>query len=391
MERKIQKVILLILIFFLLWLGGCGEDRKIEKGEEINKGEVVREKLSLNLDTKIAEEIIKVYEKEIDKYLVEDKNEEFRDYVLGYKVYSIYYKNLMIKYFLLPTLKSENLIIRKVKSSDKLVEKYQVYKKYSLPSGETKDVKILNLYFPISRISGVLPKIAFVVDDVVEDNYWVHELLSFPYTLNISIIPTRKAEKVAEKIFERGWEIMMHLPMESITYPKDAKYLVAEAIMVGMNEDEIDNIVRTHLKRFGNIKVSWVNNHMGSKVTKDPETMEKVINVFKKYNLAFLDSKTILGSVAYKMANSSGIPSLENMLFIDHENDENKIRLRFLKAINMAKSKGWGVFILHLRPKTIKVLKELEKEGFFADVDLVKISDLYEAINEHSLDLPLKN
>ncbi|MGB9788639.1 MAG: divergent polysaccharide deacetylase family protein [Dictyoglomus turgidum] len=391
MERKIQKVILLILIFFLLWLGGCGEDRKIEKGEEINKGEVVREKLSLNLDTKIAEDIIKVYEKEIDKYLVEDKNEEFRDYVLGYKVYSIYYKNLMIKYFLLPTLKSENLIIRKVKSSDKLVEKYQVYKKYSLPSGETKDVKILNLYFPISRISGVLSKIAFVVDDVVEDNYWVHELLSFPYTLNISIIPTRKAEKVAEKIFERGWEIMMHLPMESITYPKDAKYLVAEAIMVGMNEDEIDNIVRTHLKRFGNIKVSWVNNHMGSKVTKDPETMEKVINVFKKYNLAFLDSKTILGSVAYKMANSSGIPSLENMLFIDHENDENKIRLRFLKAINMAKSKGWGVFILHLRPKTIKVLKELEKEGFFADVDLVKISDLYEAINEHSLDLPLKN
>ncbi|WP_273334359.1 divergent polysaccharide deacetylase family protein [Dictyoglomus turgidum] len=391
MERKIQKVILLILIFFLLWLGGCGEDRKIEKGEEINKGEVVREKLSLNLDTKIAEDIIKVYEKEIDKYLVEDKNEEFRDYVLGYKVYSIYYKNSMIKYFLLPTLKSENLIIRKVKSSDKLVEKYQVYKKYSLPSGETKDVKILNLYFPISRISGVLPKIAFVVDDVVEDNYWVHELLSFPYTLNISIIPTRKAEKVAEKIFERGWEIMMHLPMESITYPKDAKYLVAEAIMVGMNEDEIDNIVRTHLKRFGNIKVSWVNNHMGSKVTKDPETMEKVINVFKKYNLAFLDSKTILGSVAYKMANSSGIPSLENMLFIDHENDENKIRLRFLKAINMAKSKGWGVFILHLRPKTIKVLKELEKEGFFADVDLVKISDLYEAINEHSLDLPLKN
>lgn len=391
MERKIQKVILLILIFFLLWLGGCGEDRKIEKGEEINKGEVVREKLSLNLDTKIAEDIIKVYEKEIDKYLVEDKNEEFRDYVLGYKVYSIYYKNSMIKYFLLPTLKSENLIIRKVKSSDKSVEKYQVYKKYSLPSGETKDVKILNLYFPISRISGVLPKIAFVVDDVVEDNYWVHELLSFPYTLNISIIPTRKAEKVAEKIFERGWEIMMHLPMESITYPKDAKYLVAEAIMVGMNEDEIDNIVRTHLKRFGNIKVSWVNNHMGSKVTKDPETMEKVINVFKKYNLAFLDSKTILGSVAYKMANSSGIPSLENMLFIDHENDENKIRLRFLKAINMAKSKGWGVFILHLRPKTIKVLKELEKEGFFADVDLVKISDLYEAINEHSLDLPLKN
>jgi|GEM_PF-4310801 len=47
MERKIQKVILLILIFFLLWLGGCGEDRKIEKGEEINKGEVVN-KVNVN-------------------------------------------------------------------------------------------------------------------------------------------------------------------------------------------------------------------------------------------------------------------------------------------------------------------------------------------------------
>ncbi len=391
MERKIQKVILLILIFSLLWLGGCREDRKIEKREEINKGEVVGKKLSLNLDTKIAEDIVKIHEKEIGKYLVEDKNEEFEDYVLRYKVYSIYYKNFMVKYFLLPTLKSENLIIRKVRSSNKLAEKYQVYKKYFLPSGEAKDVKILNLYFPISKISGILPKIAFVVDDVVEDNYWIHELLSFPYTLNISIIPTRKTEKVAEKVFERGWEVMMHLPMESIIYPKDAKYLVSEAIMVGMNEDEIENIVRIHLNRFGNIKISWVNNHMGSKVTKDSETMKKVINVLKRYNLAFLDSKTILNSVAYKMANSSGIPSFENMLFIDHENDENKIRLRFLQAINMAKSKGWGVFILHLRPKTIKVLKELEKDGFLADVELVRISDLYEAINEHSLDLSLKN
>ncbi|ACI18988.1 divergent polysaccharide deacetylase family protein [Dictyoglomus thermophilum] len=389
MERKVQKVILL-LVFFVFVLGGCKGEKKIEK--HIDENKVIKEKSIVVLDTEIAEDIIKDYEKDIERYIVEDRKESYRDYVLNWKFYSIYFKNPLTKYFLLEKLKSEELIVDRVRSSQGISEKYQIFRKYRFSEGDEKNIKIANLYFPINKVNADnLPKIAFVVDDVVEDNFWTHELLNFPYTLNISIIPTRKTKDIAEKVSKRGWEVLMHLPMESISYPRDAKYLVSEAIMVGMDEVEIENIIKTHLERFGNVKISWVNNHMGSKVTQDSETMERVIKVFKKYNLAFLDSRTILNSVGYKMANRSGIPALENMLFIDHENDEERIKARFIQAVNIAKKRGWGVFILHLRPKTIKVLNELDKEGFFNDLDLVRISDLYEVISEHSSGLALKN
>jgi polysaccharide deacetylase 2 family uncharacterized protein YibQ len=119
---------------------------------------------------------------------------------------------------------------------------------------------------------------------------------------------------------------------------------------------------------------------MGSKVTGDYESMEKVLRVFKKYGLSFLDSKTIINSVGKKVGNKVGVPVLENMLFIDHENQENRIKQRFAQAIKIAEKRGWGIFIFHLRPKTIKVLKELYQEGFFNNVKLERISDLAQEV-----------
>lgn len=388
MERKIQKITILILFLALLLVYGCKENRS---QKIYNKG-TEKKLISLILDSKKVESFVENFRDDIERYIVEEKNEVYRDYEIKWKKYTVYFKNSSLRYLVLSKFSAESFIFEKYKNVDAGYEKYLFFDRIHISDKDKKLINILILYFPIrikkSPINN-LPRIAFVVDDIVENNYWTERLLNFTYTLNVAIIPTRKTKEVAERVFQKGWEVMMHLPMESISYPKDAKYLVSEAIMVGMDEREIEEILKIHLSRFGNIKVRWINNHMGSKVTIDVNTMEKFLKILKKYDLCFLDSRTNNATVGVKIANKVGIPSFENMLFIDHENDSEKIKQRFIQAINIAKKKGWGVFIFHLRPKTIEVLEELEKENFFSNIELIKISDLFEEVNNHSL-VPLQ-
>lgn len=379
MERKVQKIIILFLVFFILFLGGCKEERKQEGYKEEKE---LEGKTELVIDSKISKDLIKEFRDKIEKYIIEERTEEYGNFRISWREYTIYFKNSFAKYFVLPKLTSNNYSLKKLKFGNDF-EKYNLLEKVYISEKESKLINILTLFFPMPKKNSLegKPKVAFIVDDVVEDNYWTERLLKFTYVLNISIIPTRKTEGVAEKIVQKGWEVMLHLPMESIIYPRDAKYLISEAIMVGMEEEKIDEILKVHLSRFGKVKIKWVNNHMGSKVTADLDTMEKLLKVFKKYHLGFLDSKTIYNSVGMKIAKKVGVPSLENMLFIDHENDKERIRQRFIQSIDIAKKRGWGVFIFHLRPYTIEVLEELDKENFFSQVELVKISDLFEEVN----------
>jgi len=375
MERKIWKIGILFL-FFLLVFYGCKENRKEEVLKDDKK--FVKNRIEINVESDEINKILSEYKPFIERYIIEGKRRETGDYIINWKLYSVYFRSTVYNTQIRKEI-IKNYDIRRTISSK--YEKYILSSDIDLPNGDSIELDNIFLYFPIyiSHKSSQ-PKIAFVVDDLVEDNYWVEELLSFPYTLNVSIIPTSHTKDLAYKFVKKGWEVMMHIPMESITYPKDAKYLTSEAIMSGMSEGEIDKIVNLHLKRFGDAKICWVNNHMGSKVTKDDETMEKVLKVFKKYGLSFLDSKTILNSVGKKIGNKVGVPVLENMLFIDHENQEDRIKYRFSQAIKIAERKGWGIFIFHLRPKTIKVLKELYQEGFFNNVKLEKISDLAQEV-----------
>jgi len=377
MERKIWKIgILFFFLFFLLVFYGCRENKKEEVLKEDKN--IVKNKIEINVESDEIDKILSLYKPFIGRYIIEEKRKEVEDYIINWKIYSVYFNssvyNTQIKKEII-----KNYDIKRTFSSK--YEKYIISSNIELPNGDSINLDNIFLYFPIyvSHKSSQ-PRIAFVVDDLVEDNYWVEDLLSFPYTLNVSIIPTSHTKDLAYKFVEKGWEIMMHLPMESITYPKDAKYLTSEAIMSGMSEEEIDKIVSLHLKRFGDTKIYWVNNHMGSKVTGDDESMEKVLRVFKKYGLSFLDSKTIINSVGKKVGNKVGVPVLENMLFIDHENQEDRIKQRFAQAIKIAEKRGWGIFIFHLRPKTIKVLKELYQEGFFNNVKLERISDLAQEV-----------
>ncbi len=362
------------------FLGGCKRKETLKKTLEpvIEKKEYnTYSDLYINLSYEIFNEIYNSYAQDIRVLKVKGKERKFLNYKLSWNQYEIYwYKSWEeIKNNLEYELLRRNLkyYVKTLKN----FEKVTVSSSYLLPKGEKIELEFFYFYFPI-KIKKELkkPLLAIVVDDLTEKNYWSDRLFSLSYTLNLAIIPTSKAKELLEEVKKKDWYAIMHVPMESIDYPRDAKYLISYPILTGMNKDEIEKVIDRGLKYFKNYPIEGINNHMGSKVTSDPETMRNLYEVLKKKNLFFLDSKTSYRSVGKKIAEEFDIVFLENDLFLDHENDKEMIRKRFKQSLDIAKKRGKAIVICHIRPKTIEVMEELEKENFFKDIELVKLKDL---------------
>ncbi|MGB9857589.1 MAG: divergent polysaccharide deacetylase family protein [Dictyoglomaceae bacterium] len=375
MEKKIRGIILMLLFTFILLLG-CKKEEKIESPPK----KLIPLDLNIDISNKIFTDIHKNFSEDIRELEVIVKEEEISNYKLSWNQYKIYWTKSWedLKEKITSELSKRELKykIQELNHFKKLTASYS----YILPTGENINLDFFYFYFPIKKekISKNLrrPLLAIVVDDLTEKNYWSNRLFSLTYTLNLAIIPTSHARELAEEAKKKDWYVIMHTPMESISYPKDAKYLISYPIMAGMSKEEIRRTIEKNLSFFKDFPIEGINNHMGSKVTSDPETMKNLYEVLKEKNLFFLDSKTSYKSVGSKMAQEVKIPFLENNLFLDHENNMEKIRQRFKQAVEIAKRRGKAVVICHIRPTTIEVLEELEKEDFFKDVELVKLKDL---------------
>ncbi|MEN2984101.1 MAG: divergent polysaccharide deacetylase family protein [Dictyoglomaceae bacterium] len=333
--------------------------------------------LEINVSYEIFSEFQRKYSQDIREINVKVREEIFSNYNLIWNQYEVYWhksweelKNSLRYEFSRRNLKYK---LKKLRNYDEII----VFYSYFLPTSKKVDLRLFNFYFPITLKKEIKkPLLAIVVDDITEKNYWTDRLFSLSYTLNLAIIPTSKVGELLKETKKKNWYAIIHLPMESISYPKDAKYLVSYSILQGMNKEEIEKIVNKSMEYFEDYPIEGINNHMGSKVTSDPETMRNLFKVLKEKKLFFLDSKTSYKSVGKRIAREVDIPFLENDLFLDHENDKEMIRKRFQQSIDIAKKKGKAIVICHIRPKTIEVMEELEKENFFRDVELVKLKDL---------------
>jgi len=367
MERKIWLIFLLIFIRFNF---GCKNEKIINKNEKI-------EEIYINLPYEIFNNFQNCLRDEIVNFNVEKKELISLNYRLTWNQYRIYLRKTWeeLKNKIIPIFLKENThySIKNSKAYKEIIIDYSYL---------VKEVKIkitaFYLFFPAEENLGKKEKpiLALVIDDLIKKNYWTDRLFSFSYTLNLAIIPTSHAKELIKEAEKKDWYIIMHTPMESISYPNDAKYLISYPILAGMSEEEIKNILEKNLNFFGDYPIEGINNHMGSKVTSDPETMKNLFEVLREKKLFFLDSKTTSKSVGRKVAREMGVPFLENNLFLDHENNKEKIRMRFIQAKKIAEIKGRAIVICHLRPYTIEVMEELEKNNFFNDIELVKLKEL---------------
>ena len=172
-----------------------------------------------------------------------------------------------------------------------------------------------------------------------------------------------------------GREVMLHIPMEPVNYPRVNPG--NNPILVEQSDREISRIIEGYMRHLP--KVSGANNHMGSLATADERVMAAVLTGLAKHNLFFVDSKTTQYSVAVDIAQILNVPVAQRDLFLDDPESSERIireRLRQLEALKGQKNQV--VAITHCFDKQrLEMLnlfiEEAQKIGF----EIVPVSQLF--------------
>ncbi|MBW2647468.1 MAG: divergent polysaccharide deacetylase family protein [Deltaproteobacteria bacterium] len=217
-----------------------------------------------------------------------------------------------------------------------------------------------------------LPKVAIILDDVGYDKRLALDFLSLDASITVSIFPfSPYKKKISSVAHKKGRDVMLHLPMEPLEYPKvnpgegvlltsmDMDALLAQ---LEVNLDEIPYIV-------------GVNNHMGSKFTADPERMEYVFKLLRDRGLFFVDSRTTTRTCARRVARSIKLKFAERQVFLDHLQEESFIRRQIKQLASIARSRGSAIGIIHPHRLTYRILKA-ELANLKKDVEIVPVSQL---------------
>lgn len=150
-----------------------------------------------------------------------------------------------------------------------------------------------------------------------------------------------------------GHELMVHIPMEAMNSKLDGG---PKVLTTNLSAEQFKETLEWGLSQFDGYV--GVNNHMGSRLTKDKRSMEKLMNIIKDKDVFFIDSKTIGSSVAAKTAQEYGIAYAERDIFLDHEISKDFVRNALKKLEKVVAQKGYGIAIGHPHKETIEVLKE---------------------------------
>lgn len=206
-------------------------------------------------------------------------------------------------------------------------------------------------------------RIAIVLDDWGYNLNNLHIIDQIKYPVTASILPNLNySRQVAEELHNRGFGIILHLPME----PLEKYRLEKNTIMTSMDDQTITRIIDEDLGIIA--YANGVSSHMGSAATQDTRTMEIVFKELKKKHIFFLDSFVNPKSVCSNLARKIGLEAAKRDVFLDNREEAGYIKQQIYKLKLRAKSKGYAIGIGHDRKITLQVLKEvmpqLEKEGF---------------------------
>ena len=211
-----------------------------------------------------------------------------------------------------------------------------------------------------------LSRIAVIIDDVGYDADLLEEYTRFQGKLSFSVLPFLSRSASSAKILHnKGFEILLHIPMEPLTYPEANPG--EGALFTSDSKQEVERKITTMLME--NPYAVGANNHMGSKATQDCDLMGWTMEILKKKDLFFIDSVTVGTSCAYRNARVKKVPAARRDVFLDNEDDFDAISLKFEELKEIAHSRGTAIGIGHIhKTQTLRVLESqlptLEQDGF---------------------------
>jgi polysaccharide deacetylase 2 family uncharacterized protein YibQ len=216
------------------------------------------------------------------------------------------------------------------------------------------------------------PRLAIILDDLGSDRAAAESIFALPYPLTISVLPNHEhSVDIAEEAHRRGYEVMLHLPMESVGKEQPE----ARELRPGMSYVEVSLLVNRFLTELPH--VVGVNNHQGSEATADIALMAKLMPVIGGHKLFYVDSRTTAATVAFDTAQRDGVPSaFRNVPFLDDVAEVAAVRKQLELALKGAREKGEAIAIGHPHPATLQALREVLPRAQENGVHLVFASEL---------------
>jgi polysaccharide deacetylase 2 family uncharacterized protein YibQ len=203
------------------------------------------------------------------------------------------------------------------------------------------------------------PKVAIIIDDLGFDRIIAGKFLELDAVFTFSMLPYSPFQKkIAKAAHAKGYDIMLHLPMEPVEYPDVDPG--TGALLTTMTPDQLISQLNKHLEIVPFVK--GVNNHMGSKMTTVSSRMYQIFSVLKKRGFFFIDSRSTPETVCKPSARLFQIPFAERDIFIDHLPEPEFIRKQLKRLVEIANQHGEAVGIAHPHRVTLEVLQSMIPE-----------------------------
>ncbi len=223
-----------------------------------------------------------------------------------------------------------------------------------------------------SRPGAFRGRLAIIIDDLGYDRVAADALFGLPFPLTVSVLPNLPhSSDIAEEAHRRGYQVMLHLPMESANGGGKPE---AVELRAGMRPAEVTRLLAGMLDTVPH--AAGVNNHQGSLATADEKLMAAIMPALREKNLFFIDSRTTTATVAYDAAIRAGVPAASRKVFLDGTPTVEAVRRQLALAERNARKDGFAIAIGHPHPATLQVLQIVLPQLRARGLDLVFVSEV---------------
>lgn len=196
------------------------------------------------------------------------------------------------------------------------------------------------------------PRIAIVIADMgLSGVTTMNGLQKLPAAVTLSFVPyAERLDNWIERARTKGHEVMMSIPMEPVTFPRDDPG--PNALLSGMSHERlIERLDMSLGKGAGYVGITTTT---GSKFTTRPDVMAPVIEAVKQRGLLFVDAKVAPRSVGASMAEAAGVPRAWVDRMIDRDLARGAIDDQLKELENIARTQGAAVGLGYPYPSTIE-------------------------------------
>jgi polysaccharide deacetylase 2 family uncharacterized protein YibQ len=214
-------------------------------------------------------------------------------------------------------------------------------------------------------------RIAMIIDDVGNQLGAGQRSVALPGPVALAILPhTPYARLLAEDGAASGKEILVHMPMQASDAGADPG---PGSLWLNQDIMTIEDALEQALAAVP--YASGVSNHMGSLLTRDPQTMHTFMQwLARRETLFFVDSYTTHLSVGLLTAREHGIAALKRDVFIDADVSESALDAAWNRLLEQARSFGFAIGIAHPQAATLEFLEK--HISALEDVELVSLREL---------------